>query len=548
MGKVDNDQSIFHQVVFEVLNVEYIECPPDWHYEQKRVELHTMLVIAKGKGELLMNKQLMKMSRKNMLILLPGMTVEARNTGDRLKLYIVSFQMFRLSEKTDQSRLYEKETGFPIEGQVPVRAYGSLIRLMELLTSSYYAANVSQRFRSHLYLQEILTDLLESNVFMTNESTTPSLEQSIKYIQSTYHSELTLEKLARSVGMHPAYYSTLFKQKIGKSPIEYITDIRMNRAKELMLVSNDRIRDIAQKVGYNDEFYFSRRFKAKHGMAPTVYIKNLRRNIVPLSYAYTDHLVTLGVVPHGAHIDKEFTEITKKVSIPFERSQSWEFRRQALKDINPDFIVCKENIAMQVRENTADIAPIIVIPWIRMDIFGHLQQIAQLVDKEQEAKEWINRYKHQAEIARKKVNMDVGGATVAICSITDNGFRMYGTRNMGHVFYRSLQLQPPEKLRTELAKYPVGTEINWLSVAAEDVADYEADYLFIMAKSKAHAKQELKKLQATESWQQHPAVKAKRIYYLNTKKWIVYAPYSVERQLEEAVSLFTDSLRVSPFI
>ncbi|WP_112179391.1 MULTISPECIES: AraC family transcriptional regulator [Paraliobacillus] len=549
MNKVENDQSIFYQAMYEILNVECLDCKPGWQFEEKTIDHHTIFFIVKGKGEIVINKQLMTMSQKNIFILLPGMKVEAYNTNESsLELYRLSFEIFRISEKTNQYRVYEKDTTFPKEGQIPLELHGSLIRLMELLIESWHSTIKSQQFKGQIYLREIINEILNNDFLMTNESTTRSFEQSIKHIQNMYHSELRLDKLSRLAGMHSTYFSSQFKKKIGKGPIEYITDLRMNRAKELMLFSNDKIRDIARMVGYNDEFYFSRRFKAKQGMAPTVYIKNIRRNIVPLSYAYTDHLVTLGVVPHAAHIAKEFTYITKQVSIPFERSQSWGFQRQALMEVKPDFVVCKENIAAKVRENLADIAPIIVIPWIRMDIFDHLKQIAQLVNKEKEAEEWIYSYEQKVKIARKKVETVIGGATVAICSITDNGFRMYGNRNMGHVYYRSLQLQPPEKLRKELEKYPVGTGINWLPVAAENVMDYEADYLLITAKSKVHARNKLKQLQAYQSWQRHPAVKAKRIYYLNTYQWIVYAPYSVERQLEEAVSLFTESKKVSALI
>lgn len=123
------------------------------------------------------------------------------------------------------------------------------------------------------------------------------LRSTLQYMRENYMHEIKLEKLAELADMHPSYYSQLFKSRMQKNPIEYITHLRMNRAKELLLTSDLRIRDVAREVGYRDEFYFSRRFRNHAGYAPTSYSKQVHRNIVSLSYPYTDHLMTLGITP-----------------------------------------------------------------------------------------------------------------------------------------------------------------------------------------------------------------------------------------------------------
>ncbi|MEW9107278.1 helix-turn-helix domain-containing protein [Paenibacillus sp.] len=90
-----------------------------------------------------------------------------------------------------------------------------------------------------------------------------------------------------------------------KSPIEYLTDLRMNQAKQQLLQPSGKIRDINRDVGYKDEFLFSRRYKTYSGIAPTVYMKQRRIQIVSLSQPYTDHLFTLSVNPFVIPIDKE---------------------------------------------------------------------------------------------------------------------------------------------------------------------------------------------------------------------------------------------------
>ena len=69
------------------------------------------------------------------------------------------------------------------------------------------------------------------------------------------------------------YASTLFKQEAGTTVMEYLTDYRLNIAKELLLDKKNRTQDIVKMVGYHDARYFSKVFKKKIGVNPTEYRK-----------------------------------------------------------------------------------------------------------------------------------------------------------------------------------------------------------------------------------------------------------------------------------
>ncbi|MDT2273884.1 AraC family transcriptional regulator [Paenibacillus larvae] len=88
-----------------------------------------------------------------------------------------------------------------------------------------------------------------------------------------YNENLTIEQLAHMAEVSPKYFVDLFKKTYGKSAMDYVTEVRVNSAKKLMVRSDARLRDIAHQVGYNDEFYFSRKFKRGWYVAKCLYEK-----------------------------------------------------------------------------------------------------------------------------------------------------------------------------------------------------------------------------------------------------------------------------------
>ena len=77
------------------------------------------------------------------------------------------------------------------------------------------------------------------------------------------------EHMAELIGMSPKYFYAFFKANIGLSPLNYVTQIRMNRARELILAGNLSIKEIAYQLGYADPYTFSKVFKRVYHVAPS---------------------------------------------------------------------------------------------------------------------------------------------------------------------------------------------------------------------------------------------------------------------------------------
>ncbi|WP_018751734.1 response regulator transcription factor [Paenibacillus sanguinis] len=99
------------------------------------------------------------------------------------------------------------------------------------------------------------------------------------YINDHYQDpELTVGRVASLFHMNPTYLSKRMKQEIGQSFLDYVTELRINKAKEVLdeAASNIKINNLSVKVGYKSQYYFSRVFKNKVGLSPLEY-KNSRR-------------------------------------------------------------------------------------------------------------------------------------------------------------------------------------------------------------------------------------------------------------------------------
>ena len=91
-------------------------------------------------------------------------------------------------------------------------------------------------------------------------------------IEKTYMQEdISLNSVAELVGMSPSYFSSIFSKEVGKTFVEYLTEIRMKKAKELLMCSSMKTSDIGHQVGYKDSHYFSYIFKKKQGCSPKEY-------------------------------------------------------------------------------------------------------------------------------------------------------------------------------------------------------------------------------------------------------------------------------------
>lgn len=120
---------------------------------------------------------------------------------------------------------------------------------------------------------QIKTTLSELFLNHSAETNADSLPPKIRqYIDGHYRQEITAETLSRHFGYTPSYINRIFKKESGITPLQYVTSLRMEHAKELLLQDID-IKKIAAVTGYEDARYFSRVFKNETGLTPSVWAR-----------------------------------------------------------------------------------------------------------------------------------------------------------------------------------------------------------------------------------------------------------------------------------
>ena len=99
---------------------------------------------------------------------------------------------------------------------------------------------------------------------------TNTIERARLYIDENYSKDISLDDVSRVVDISPYYFSRVFKDETGQNFIDYLTERRLDKARELLL-SDDRLsmKEISIMVGYSDPNYFSRIFKKNVGVTPT---------------------------------------------------------------------------------------------------------------------------------------------------------------------------------------------------------------------------------------------------------------------------------------
>lgn len=128
----------------------------------------------------------------------------------------------------------------------------------------------AEQARSYLtsYLKEVIA-LRDHN---TEKRYGKILRQAVSYIDTHFDQEdISLNRVAQTVGMSPNHFSSIFSQEMGTTFIEYLIGKRMERAKELLRTTQLRSSEVAYRVGYRDPHYFSSTFKKIQGMTPREY-------------------------------------------------------------------------------------------------------------------------------------------------------------------------------------------------------------------------------------------------------------------------------------
>lgn len=245
--------------------------PSNYRYEAHRHIEYEINYIDNGKCVMTFDGLYVPLKAGECIIIPPfhnhGFLVEA-NSGCKIKQAEVHFEIPA-----------EMETTFPFSGKNPyyrIKDCEDVVPLIEEI-GRFYRSEKRNDYRDTL-LDLSVVQLIVALGYHTAKTEDASVAiknkkilEIMKYIQAHYSEEIHIEALAKDYSISSRYVRKYFSNEIGMSCLEYITLLRMNKARELLWETEKSITDIAMETGYGTPQYFCRIFKNEIGISPTGY-------------------------------------------------------------------------------------------------------------------------------------------------------------------------------------------------------------------------------------------------------------------------------------
>ena len=154
--------------------------------------------------------------------------------------------------------------------------------LKEIVEKLFNMKNIYSSFalRSVVgYIEDIVKTKFDTHELLNDSIsyTKNVIEKANEFINENYHKDITRKDVADAVYMNPSYFSRYYKQKTGMFYSDYLTNVRINHAKELMK-TDKTLAEISSAVGYNTRRYFNSHFITVVGMSPKEYRLQLKND------------------------------------------------------------------------------------------------------------------------------------------------------------------------------------------------------------------------------------------------------------------------------
>jgi len=406
--------------------------------------------------------------------------------------------------------------------------------------------------------------------------------QGTRYMDENYAEPITVDTLAALLNCNSRTMQRMFKKRLALGPIDYLLQVRMDKARELLCRTNTGLKDISLAVGYVDSYYFSRLFKRHTGVSPSTYrewvlhskdeksevvpvnpfqagadpldaaIRRSRRMVIHLKGElqlkrqpdkiavldpqFMDHMLALGGQPAGSVIVSgdlhSFPEyLTSKLSAVKNLGTKDEPDLEALRTMVPDLIICTE-FQENIYGSLAQIAPTIMLERNR-DWRETLRIIGRIMGKELEAEQVLQHYKHKIGRLKSALAAKLDGQSVTVIRPRDNNIRLHTiAHRTAAILYNDLGLHPP--------KQAVDRKRTSSMISLEGLPGLDADHYFVLNDNNCRVW--LDEIQNTTTWKSLRAVQQHHVYHAKVSMWIAYyGPIAMNRVVDQVAKVFLDA-------
>lgn len=547
-----------------------------------RLRHHLLVMVEEGQARLNREEASAVLYPESCWLLLPGERIQICDEGGQpLVGRAVAFDVWRVArpeafaEAGGAASAALEPMVFPVSGLLPHHLTSEIGRWMDAGAHSD-PAEAQQAFSLSIRFLDLLLKIWQSGTERREgQAVREAIQQTILQMESAYAQQMTREELAKLANMSPSHYSYVFKRETGQSPMEKLTEIRMRHAKQQLLFSDRKLREVAESVGYRNEFYFSRLFKQVIGVSPKEFTQRHFAKHVEVSRPFPLHLQSLGLASGttrpprdklrivGLYVEDFLVAlgvqpILKCVGNSFRQSYlnpylngvaEWSvlsFDLDAIADAKPDLIILGHHGYGDNGKfaRFSEIAPTYSIRKGLHHWEHGVRMIGQLLNRLPQAEAIITHHEQELQTARARLGA-MKGQTVALIRICNEGrIRLYGGPGgySGTVLYQDLGLEPSEDVLRLAWDRPSG----YVPVSAEAVYALRADHLFVVADPAGE--DYWRRLAADPRWERLPCVNANRCYEVRFDIWMTFGVIAHRLKLRDVLRFLAPPGLVLPTI
>ncbi|WP_227793433.1 AraC family transcriptional regulator [Paenibacillus guangzhouensis] len=532
-----------HSLMFHLSKIEWMDKPVGWESMQLNANLHTLLIFTQGQGELAISDYSYYYSADKCYYVPPRTPCRIVNRYDSsVCVYRITFTAIQLHQGapiTFHGNL------LPHRNELTAYPFSRLMRMVEMLGRMHEHHSEIELFHSQLRFQELVGFLFEHNLHAdARPSSTQAVEKTIRYMHHHYMTNITVRQLAELAEISPWKYTPIFQELTGKKPLDFLTELRIKRSKELLLSTTAPLREIAHQVGFTDEYYFNRRFRQMTGIAPKQYATSMRRSTrirdwtghevdVPaepqriIYYGETfGDLIALGIEAVGgihqvtrhtlyAHLVREIQDTGCPLDL-----------KTAMK-LKPDLIIFA-NADEQQYARVSRIAPTVTFNTFA-PLDQRLQTLGNILGKQREAAHWLEAYNAKAEAMWRMLQSDIRPGETATVLIYDHGNHLYvmGTSGFSSSLYHPYGFQAVDRVQAIL-----DAGLGFAEIPPASLPDYAGDRIFMLLPSHPASRLAAEAMMASRLWQRLPAVQNGYVYTIEADSWNYGDAFTREKLLE----------------
>ncbi|MGG4131307.1 AraC family transcriptional regulator [Paenibacillus illinoisensis] len=526
------------RLTLKLRDIEKIKSTTGWVLSQQHTSSYILVMVTGGEALLTLDHRSVNIRAQGVYSCVPESTFGLASFGEEgAEVTLVRFDLYEeVPDDTSSLRLIKETPLFRSGRELAVASTLQLAFHCEEMNNLWHSGKAMDRFHAHLEFQQVLAHVTEAQTPLKEDSQM-LIQRTKEYIDEHSNENLTVELLAGMAGLSPKYYVDLFKRRYGMSTTDYISGLRINRAKQFMASTDLRLRDIAHQVGYQDEFYFSRKFKKIVGVSPSVYMNSRRRKIAAYHIGVTGHLLALNMTPYAAPLHPKWTAYYYRMfgkDIPVHLSAyrldvEWESKIQALQEHQPELIISYDHLRPEERKRLEEIAPVQYIAASEHSWRVQLQTLAAQVGGKQDAEAWLASYDLKVQQAKVLVQQELGNDTAVVVRLLKQQFTRYSSPSMAEVFYGDLGVRPAYTS-------PQGTVYNE-PISLEQLSAMKVDCIFLMVCQESETLSVWEDVQKTSLWQNIKAVQNNRLYIITADPWLENSPVSNERMVDDMMNL-----------